>query len=100
MEDPVIIESGRTFEREEIVKYFERQSELQKKQDDQGEDSDAEKCNFLRCPISLQPVDPSIMIPNKQIKEATRQFLDQNPWAFEFDPRQKFSQLSIWERKY
>ena len=29
MDDPVIIESGRTFERAEIVKYFERQAELQ-----------------------------------------------------------------------
>merc|ERR1711990_247554 len=63
MDEPVILESGFTYEKSEILRHFNRNG------------------NFD--PITRQEVDPSILIENKHIKHATADFLAHNPWAFE-----------------
>jgi len=63
MQDPVVIQSGHTYERDMISKHF--------------------KMNGAFDPITRQEVDPSVMIPNHMLKKASENFLTQNPWAFE-----------------
>ena len=63
MDEPVILQSGFTYERAEIMRHFERNG------------------NFD--PITRQEVDSEILIENKHIKHATADFLTKNPWAFE-----------------
>jgi len=57
MTDPVIIQSGFTYERTMITKHFEK--------------------NGAFDPFTRQEVDPKIMISNIFIKKATQDFLDQ-----------------------
>ena len=35
------------------------------------------------------------MAPNRKLKAATEKFLERNPWAFEFDPRQKWTSINV-----
>ena len=63
MEEPVLIESGFTYEKSEIKRHFERNG------------------NFD--PITRQEVNPEVLIKNIHIKHATADFLTKNPWAFE-----------------
>ena len=50
----------------------------------------------MKCPVTLKKVDPDVIIPNKSILEASELFLDENPWAYEFDPKEKFEDIKIW----
>lgn len=63
MDEPVIIESGFTYEKSQIVRHFQ--------------------CNGNFDPITRQEVNPNILIENKHIKHATADFLMRHPWAFE-----------------
>jgi hypothetical protein len=65
--DPVVIESGFTFEREQIERHFQR--------------------NGASCPVTRQQVNPKLLIANQHIKQAATDFLINHPWAFEYDPR-------------
>ena len=56
MRDPVIIESGFTYEREAILKHFKMNSNID--------------------PITRQQVDPRVLIPNIQLKQATEHFIE------------------------
>ena len=56
-----------------------------------------EEADFMTCPIMLKKVDPTIMIPNLQMVEAINYYLDNNPWSFEFDPRDKFEDIKVWQ---
>ena len=66
MEDPIILESGFTYERSSIERHFQHNG------------------NFD--PLTREEVRKSIMIPNKKIKHATEEFLRKNPWGFEHFP--------------
>ena len=65
-----------------------------KADDSQDEETYA---NHFKCPITAKVVDPNVMIFNKRIKQATEEFLQKNPWASNFDPREKYQNLAIWE---
>jgi len=41
-------------------------------------------------------VDPAIILPNKRIKRAIENFLAKNPWAYNFDPREKYDKIKLW----
>ena len=82
MFDPVTLESGRTYDRSSIEMLF-------KMSRDQEQDP--------YCPVNMIPVDPNVMIPNKVLRLEAERLLEQNPWAFEFDPRQNFKSIQIWE---
>ena len=45
----------------------------------------------------MTKVDPEIMIPNYGIKAETEDFLRKNPWAHEFDPKQKYNKVKIFQ---
>ena len=66
MEDPVVISSGFTYEKSEILKHF--------------------KVNGNTDPLNREEVKTDQFITNYNIKHATEEFLDKNPWAFEFTP--------------
>ena len=58
MKEPVTLGSGRTFEKESIIKYFEVQREVAKRVLDQYDDEDEEsekltEESFLICPVNL-----------------------------------------------
>jgi STIP1 homology and U-box containing protein 1 len=63
MQDPVVIQSGHTYEREMITKHFQMSGAFD--------------------PITRQEVDPSVLIPNHMLKKASESFLSQNPWAYQ-----------------
>lgn len=59
--------------------------------DDEGFDA----ASFYRCPTTNAVVDPDFFVPNKTILQATKNFIEENPWAFDFDPRQKFKDIKV-----
>lgn len=63
MDEPVLLESGFTYEKSEILKHFQTNG------------------NFD--PMTREEVNPSVLILNKQIRQATQDFLMHSPWAFE-----------------
>ena len=59
----MLLTSGFTYEKAEIKRHFEKNG------------------NFD--PMTREEVDTNVLIINKQIKQATEDFLQKNPWAFE-----------------
>ena len=55
------------------------------------------EADFMRCPTTMQPVDPEIQIPNISIRLATEKFLDENPWAHDFNPMEKLEDIKVWD---
>ena len=91
MRDPVMLTSGRTYEREAIETYFRLQeARIEVAQAEAESDEEFDPTSLFLCPVSMQKVDPKILIPNKRICQATEAFLEQNPWAYNFDPRVKY----------
>ena len=100
MSEPVTLESGRTFERDTIEHYFKVQRETAARAianaDHDAEDGqNLTEADFIICPINMTKVDPEVKIANKFLREATEQFLDEHPWAFEFDPRQSVDDIKL-----
>ena len=63
MTEPVLIESGHTYEKEMILKHFDMSGAFD--------------------PITRQEVNRSIMVPNHTLKKASLDFLAKNPWAYQ-----------------
>ena len=63
MEEPVVIQSGHTYEKDMITKHF--------------------KTNGGFDPITRQEVDITVLIPNLMLKKASQEYLTQNPWAYQ-----------------
>lgn len=63
MTEPVLIESGHTYEKAMILAHFNMSGAID--------------------PITGQTVNPSIMVPNLTLKKASLDFLTKNPWAYE-----------------
>ena len=83
MSDPVSLESGRTYERESILQLFDLCR------------SEGQQCY---CPVTMMEVDPDILIPNFGLKKEVDRLFEENAWAFEFNPRQKFRSIKLWEQ--
>ncbi len=67
MEEPVIIQSGFTYEKKSILLHFKTN----------GNFDPISRYHFLSfLKIIREPVDPNIMIPNKYIKQATEHYLE------------------------
>ena len=95
MRNPVTIESGRTFEREGIEKYF-KVLELRAEMAENDSDSNNEVPRHdYQCPITMQRVDPAILVPNIILLKATEWFLSENPWAYNFDPKENYRKINI-----
>ena len=77
MEEPVMLKSGFTYEKEFILKHF--------------------SINGNQDPMTREYVDPGQMIINQNIKHATEEFLRVNPWAFEFIPGDNLHTVEMWE---
>ena len=75
MEQPVILQSGFTYEKKEILRHF--------------------RFNGNNDPLTRQEVDPTVLIPNKNIKQAIQDFLGSNPWAFEYIPGQQIADIQM-----
>jgi STIP1 homology and U-box containing protein 1 len=75
MKDPVILESGFTYEREQIQLHF--------------------KMNGNFDPLTREEVNPEVLIVNKNIKQAAQEYLEKNPWAFEHIPGQTLESLKL-----
>ena len=102
MHEPVTLGSGRTYEKDNIVTYFKFQRETAKRIMELADSEDEEamaktEADYLLCPVNLSVVDPDVMIPNYQIAAAVVLFLDENPWAFEFNPHDKLENIMVWE---
>ena len=103
MADPVTIASGCTYERQYIKQHFEMMKTLAEKviqdQDSEDEDEEAKQLtvsDFMKCPKTMQIVDPDVMVPNVALFQATQRFIEENKWAYQFDPREKYEDIKIW----
>uniref|UniRef100_A0A8R1IRE8 RING-type E3 ubiquitin transferase n=2 Tax=Caenorhabditis japonica TaxID=281687 RepID=A0A8R1IRE8_CAEJA len=61
MKEPVIVPSGITYDREEIVQHLRRIGHFD--------------------PVTRKPLTENEIIPNYALKEVIEKFLDDNPWA-------------------
>lgn len=75
MEEPVVIGSGFTYEKSEVMKHFQING------------------NFD--PLNREQVDTKILLTNYNIKHATEEFLRSNPWAFEFTPYDSLENIKM-----
>ena len=75
MEEPVVIQSGHTYEKAMITKHFQTSG---------GFD-----------PVTRQEVDSTVLIPNHMLKKASTDFLTQNPWAFEHMINEDYRSISM-----
>ena len=75
MEEPVILESGFTYEKEKILEHFQYNGSFD--------------------PITREKVNPEVLIFNKHIKQASQDFLMKNPWAFEYVPGETLAQIQM-----
>lgn len=73
--DPVLLPSGQSYDRSALLAYFQT--------------------NGCFDPASSDPVDPKLLFPNTTLKKAVNDYLDRNPWAFEFVPGQTLSDLVL-----
>ena len=98
MEDPVTIESGVTFEKSAIEEQFRyRQKHIDEAiAEDESEDEKPVNNKEFVCPVTMQKVDPEVMIPNVSIAIASKNFVKQNPWAYEYNPRQNYRSIKLW----
>ena len=78
--DPVMIESGMTYEKSAIERHFkicaERAQEAQEE-----EESDFSESHFYICPFKREQVNPEIIQQNKRIKDAVDEFREDHPDA-------------------
>ena len=75
MDQPVILQSGFTYEKEHILRHFQY--------------------NGNTDPMTREEVDPEVLILNKNIKQATQDYLMKNPWAFEYIPGEKIENIQM-----
>ena len=54
MQDPVMLESGNTFERETILQYFKIKYQTAQQMKEEGEEFD--EASFFTCPVSMKKV--------------------------------------------
>ena len=73
--DPVLLPSGQSYDRVALTAFFQTNGYLD--------------------PASSAVVDPKLLFPNTTLKKAVSDFLDHNPWAFEFVLEQKLSDLVL-----
>ena len=59
------------------------------------EEKDITEADFIKCPVTMQRVDPKIIIPNVAISLVTEAYLDENPWAFDFNPAEKLENIKV-----
>ena len=68
---------------------------MKREKDELSEDSFDEE-SYFRCPITLQDVNPDVVLENTRLKEAIMDYLRQNPWAHQFDPRRSLRKTKIY----
>lgn len=73
--DPVLLPSGQSYERSALNAYFQT--------------------NGCVDPASSDPIDPKLLFPNTTLKKAVSDYLDHNPWAFEYASGQTLSDLVL-----
>ena len=61
--------------------------------DEEDREGRTRENSFIICPINMSPVDTSLVVPNLGLKTAIDKFLDENPWAFEFNPKEKCADI-------
>ncbi len=45
--------------------------------------------------MTREEVDPAVLIENKNIKQATQDYLIVNPWAYQFIPGEKLENMHM-----
>ena len=76
MEEPVVLQSGFTYEKATILKHFSVNGNVD--------------------PMTRETVDAGKLITNQSIKQATEEFLRANPWSFEFCPYDTIHSVCLW----
>jgi len=63
----------------------------QSRRENASDDENFDTTKYYVCPMTRKPVNFAIMIPNKRLLRATEEYLERNPWAYDFDPRQQYT---------
>jgi STIP1 family protein 1 len=72
MEDPVMTDSGQTYEREALELHIEK--------------------NGRTDPFTRQPIKGALY-PNVAIRKAVQDFLERNPWAYEYTEGENYKDI-------
>ena len=95
MSDPVMITSGQTYERSIITRHFEIKKSQADQEKDELDEDEYDYDAYFKCPVTQQKVDPTKLLPNKRIKAAAEQFVRDNPWAYQFSPKEDVTKLTV-----
>ena len=82
--DPVMIESGQTYERKLIENYFQNMKRQRDAEKLELSKEEFDEHSYFKCPVTYKRVDPTILIPNVGIKQAVADFIEQNPQMNEY----------------
>lgn len=74
MEDPVTTDSGQTYEREALEQHLQK--------------------NGRTDPFTRQPIKGPLY-PNISIKKAVQDFLQRNPWAYEYSEGENYKEIAF-----
>ena len=74
MEDPVVTDSGQTYERDAIEAHIQK--------------------NGKTDPFTRQPIKGPLY-PNVSVKKAVQEFLDHNPWAHEYCEGEDYKDITF-----
>lgn len=74
MEDPVVTDSGQTYERSAIEEHMQH--------------------NGKTDPFTRQPIKGPLY-PSVAIKKAIQEFLDRNPWAYEYSEGENYKEIAF-----
>ena len=75
MNQPVLIESGYTFNKDAIQAFFQSKQKLRDEDQKEIDSSSFDESEYFRCPISFKKVNYMNMIENTRIKKAVQEFL-------------------------
>ena len=96
MEEPILIESGRTFDRFMIDQHFDKErKEAQRDNALRQPGDDYDESSFFSCPSTYDDVNPDVRLPNRRLKHAIEAFVAENPWAHEYDEGFDFMNIQM-----
>ncbi len=75
MENPVITSEGYTYERDRLAEFTQKNGNID--------------------PVTRYKIDPARIYPNLSIKEATEEFLEKHPWAYEYKGDEDYKNVGL-----
>lgn len=83
--DPVMLTSGITYDNKFISQHFKQKKNQAQREKVELDVEEYDYDSYFKCPKTQIEVDPNVLLTDRRIKQAVLDFLDKNPWAYEFN---------------